>query len=346
MTALFSSYSFGQSQPVDIGDMAPPLRPEVWMQGAPITEFEKGQVYVLVFWNPTISAYAPALPHLTEEMRQSVHFISIDTHERYSRAEGPNMEARRTRIETYLHDHPAAMQTSICLDDWKDTIFNRWISSDGKQPLMHSAIVDRQGQVAWIGKTSEVEKPLVQICRGSFDKIGFKRNFEEKVSNIAAHVQIGKDIEEAAKKGDTRLVDGLLQKLDGWREIQISQTIYFASKGDPEFALTYMKGQMPNYEYDVDAWQWCYLLSQIAQASKLEATKREALSMSATYLGRCRRSELALAETYHALILASLGQRDEAIETIGKAKADIKRFNAARQAQFVAFVDNIRKTIQ
>jgi hypothetical protein len=41
---------FTQNPTFKIGDPAPPIAPISWIQGTPITKYEKGRVYVVEFW--------------------------------------------------------------------------------------------------------------------------------------------------------------------------------------------------------------------------------------------------------------------------------------------------------
>ncbi len=50
MTATFGFGQFNNSPTLHIGDPAPPIKVQTWLRGEPITQFEKGKVYVVEFW--------------------------------------------------------------------------------------------------------------------------------------------------------------------------------------------------------------------------------------------------------------------------------------------------------
>ena len=76
---LLSTTAMTQSLSVDIGDPAPTLHPEAWLQGPPVDEFRRGQVYVIYFWSRGISPDLPWMPRLTEKMRENIQFLSVNS---------------------------------------------------------------------------------------------------------------------------------------------------------------------------------------------------------------------------------------------------------------------------
>jgi hypothetical protein len=344
-TAMLTALSAGQSLPLDIGAPAPTLHPVAWIQGEPVTDFQKGQIYVLVFWNSGFSPYAPAYPRLTDDLKPNVHFISVNTLERMVRIRDADQDARRQRIQAYVSDHKTAIPYSVCVDDTNDSITHQWLTTERATRLPRLAIVDRQGEVAWIGQPMDAEKPLVQICRNTFNKAAYKQQFDLTASQSATETRLMKDIEEAAKANDQHLVDGLMRKLNGPWSYKIQSAIFHATTGNPEFGLTYLKSKI-NTEDGLWSLQWCSLLAHVAQTSKLNSTKQEALRLCVKCLPDCTNSELPAAEAYHAQILLAMGQKDEALVTIGKARADLDRVhNAEWRGQVTMLVDSVRSVI-
>jgi hypothetical protein len=345
LLAFLHSFSAGQTHSLDIGMPAPALHSNAWIQGTPVSEFQKGQVYVLNFWNSGYSAFGPELSRLSPEMKAGIHFISINTMERWTKNKDTGEEARLERIQGLLRKEKSALPFCVCVDDASNSLFSQWVPIDGSYRLPKAVIVDQKSEVAWIGNPWDMERPLTQIWRGLFDKVGFKQQFDVGIAKMAADRRIAKDIEEAAKDSDPNLVDGLALKLNRPGGNATVSAIYYATTGNPEFGLTYLKAKLNRLD-DVWSSTWCYLLAHIAECSKLASTRQEALTISARCLKDCRNDELPIAEAYHAEILAAAGQRDEALITIGKAKADVSRINGGWRDRTMTVVDNIRNGIR
>lgn len=347
---------------LDIGDVAPSLHPDFWVRGTPTSEFQKGQVYVVVFWttgNQMINRVLPRLAEIEHSQKSNVNWIGITTFGRWG-AESPSDGARyRDRINQFLKDHSDGMPENLCADDKHNSIGTLWLpthelnqrgqsSRQGEQlsrfpfQLPYAAIINQEGKIAWMGSPEDVESPLRKVLKERFRLADFKEKFDSEVEGRAAQHQLFRDIEHAAKVGDKILFEGLVGKLGGLKSNIVPFTINLAAGENPEFALNEVESKIGT-EKEVQPLMWCNTLSIIADSSQSDATKIRAAELAMTVVARCRPETQAFADAYVARTLAAAGRKDEAMVYLNKARTLVARKDARPDA--VQFVENIGKSI-
>ncbi|MFG0256370.1 MAG: TlpA disulfide reductase family protein [Phycisphaerales bacterium JB043] len=151
-----------------VGSPAPPLGDVVWHRGEPIETFEPGNVYLLEFWStwclPCL-ALIPSNNELASKHRDD-GLVIIGVHV-WPRDSAPSVEA-------FLHDR--ATNDSLpdveyaIAEDISDSAMQAYITELHGLGLPASAIIDREGRLAWIGFTNMgMEKALAEILDGTFD---------------------------------------------------------------------------------------------------------------------------------------------------------------------------------
>ena len=68
-----------------VGDTAPPLSVDKWLQGEPIEKLDKGKVYVVEFWGTWCTPCLQSIPHLNALQKQHAKdglvIIGVASHE-------------------------------------------------------------------------------------------------------------------------------------------------------------------------------------------------------------------------------------------------------------------------
>ena len=152
-----------QAPPLNIGDPAPPLRLRAWLKGEPIDKFEKGRVYAIEFWATWCKPCKAAMPHLSalaHAYKNNVRIIGIDCYEQKTMTPG--------RISAFVDSMGQRMDYKVATQD-SDLMEVDWLRASGEQGIPKAFIINREGQVAWIGHPHELDKVLPEMVSDRWD---------------------------------------------------------------------------------------------------------------------------------------------------------------------------------
>ena len=142
--------------PLAIGDPAPKLAVDRWMQGAPITRFKPGTVYVLEFWATWCQPCRKSLPQMDALARRydgrGVQVIGVAAAE----------EGGPATLEAFLKEKKLSYQIAFCAS--KD-MYDGWVRAARGSGLPWVFVVDRNGRIAWWGQ------PFYAAFDGALDAV-------------------------------------------------------------------------------------------------------------------------------------------------------------------------------
>ncbi len=177
-----SSAQDDQSTLLNIDDQAPPLRVREWLKGAPIQKFEKGKVYVVEFWATWCKPCKAAMPHLSalaEKYRDKVTILGIDIYEKKT----TSIEKVKAFVDSMGHQ----MDYSVMVEDSNFTVAD-WLeaTSEKKNGIPNTFVVDAEGRLAWIGHPKDLEEVLPKIVINAWDlkEELAKRNFKSYLKQL------------------------------------------------------------------------------------------------------------------------------------------------------------------
>jgi thiol-disulfide isomerase/thioredoxin len=156
------------SQPVNppslkFGDPAPPLRVREWIKGAPVQQFEKGNVYVVELWATWCAPCKAEMPHLSalaNEYKDRVTVIGVDIYEKKT----TSMEKVKGFVDSMGH----RMDYEVAAED-SNFIETDWLDASGVQGIPKSFVVNAEGRLAWIGHPTKLAEVLPKIVNGTWN---------------------------------------------------------------------------------------------------------------------------------------------------------------------------------
>jgi len=182
---------------LSIGSAAPKLDVEHWLQDGngyfkQVTEFKPDHVYVVEFWATWCPPCVDSMPHLAELQNQyrgqNVQIISIsdeplETVEAFLKRETDGADGQKTTF----HEITAAYSLTT---DPDRSAHEDYMEASNQQGIPTSFIVGKDGQIEWIGHPMELDGPLEQVVKGTWDRDEFGRVYvaQQNFTNVIQQV--------------------------------------------------------------------------------------------------------------------------------------------------------------
>lgn len=143
----------GKRKLLSVGDPAPPFKGFKWIVGTPLTDLERNNVYVIEFgatWCAPCAAAIPKLSALAEKHQSKLTVMSFFVMERNT---GPNKDKLDyiNTVEKYVNKRVDKIKYSIAVDGPEKEMEIAWLRASGNVSVPQSFVIDRNGNVAYIG---------------------------------------------------------------------------------------------------------------------------------------------------------------------------------------------------
>jgi len=153
-----------RAEGLKVGDPAPKLEVKEFVKGDPVASLEKGKVYVIEFWATWCGPCRTSIPHLTELQKQhkDVVFIGVSVWENNPKA-----------VKPFVAEMGDKMAYRVAVDSvpagGKGKMDLTWMKAANRKGIPSAFIVNKDGQIAWIGHPMGMDKPLDEIVAGKYD---------------------------------------------------------------------------------------------------------------------------------------------------------------------------------
>ena len=281
LAALLLTSNAAAGDDVIVGQPAPTLKDVNWVKGDPVTEWKKGEVYVLDFWATWCGPCKKAIPHINELAKahraDKVNVIGVAVWPR----EGMVPTAQ------FVEDKGDGMDYGIAEDIGGKTsdLYMKGSLSNGIPTVF---VIDREGQMAWIGNPLDpaMDKAFKDIVAGKHDKAAFaaadKERRDAAARDAARYARLDKHmptITEAAKAKDWKkalaAADALVaEDPSDLYSVQVKYKIMRDSgdaAGATKFAVAQVTGPVAADANALNEWAWTI----VDPAQKVEAAQRD-----------------------------------------------------------------------
>jgi thiol-disulfide isomerase/thioredoxin len=148
------------SQGLKVGDAAPRLSVKEFLKGEPVSNLEKGTVYVVEFWATWCPPCRTTIPHLTklQKKHRDAVFIGVSIAER-------NLAG----VKPFVQQMGDQMAYRVALDDAQGSMMKTWFAAAGQKGIPSAFIINKDGRIAWIGHPMQMDGPLEQILTDKYD---------------------------------------------------------------------------------------------------------------------------------------------------------------------------------
>jgi thiol-disulfide isomerase/thioredoxin len=313
----------GAAETLKVGDPAPKLQTGKWIQGEPVTGFEKGKVYIVEFWATWCGPCRESIPHLNETYAKykDKGLVVI----------GQNCwEENEALVAPFVKKMGDKMTYRVALDDKKSdkkgAMATTWMTAARQNGIPAAFVVDTHGKVAWIGHPMAMEENVLDnVLADKFDteKAG-KTYAEDKKKEWQldeAQQEVQKALEDKKWDVASTKVDELEKLLPEGQRGGLDGVRLNILYGKKDYPAAYETAQKLSDTYKNNPNLQNRLAWQIATDPNIENRN---LDLAATFADRgieaTKGKNADLLDT-KARILFMQGKKDDAIQLQEKAVA-------------------------
>ena len=148
-----------------VGDLAPRLKVDKWLQGEPVSKFQPGKVYVIDFWATWCGACIRGMPHLAQLEAQykskGLTIISFTSRDMLGSPAGNGDE----KVAAFARKRAPLLGYRFGYS-YDETMCDAWMKAADRHHLACIFVVDQAGRVAYIGGPLFLDLALQKVLAG------------------------------------------------------------------------------------------------------------------------------------------------------------------------------------
>lgn len=164
LVTINSIQSYTQTISLKIGDLAPPMKVLQWLKGDSISEFKKGNIYLIEFTGSQCvpcRAVAPHLTNLAKKYSNKVIVAGICVGENPFDTSGSTAYVRR--VKEFVLKMGNKMGYNVAVDDPVGTMFKTWLVPSGQIGIPCAFLINKDNQIVWIGHPAQADQILTKV---------------------------------------------------------------------------------------------------------------------------------------------------------------------------------------
>jgi thiol-disulfide isomerase/thioredoxin len=161
-----------------VGDPAPTLKADKWLQGSEVAAFAPDKVYVVEFWATWCGPCIVMMPHMAEMQAEyrdkGVTFIG------FSAKDPTNTEEK---VAEFVKKRGPKLGYTFAYGDNRE-IYTAWMTAAGQGGIPCSFVIDKAGKIAYIGHPMYLDYVLPKVVAGQWseDDANAIKDIEKKIN--------------------------------------------------------------------------------------------------------------------------------------------------------------------
>lgn len=342
-----------------VGDSAPPLQVGAWVQGEPVTAFERDKVYLIDFWAMWCGPCVHGIPALNalHERYQDRGLVVI----------GQNVwEWNPSLVKAWVAKLGRKMTFRVALDDLGQSPANAmagamsttWMQAAGADGIPTAFLVGKDGKIAWIGNPHFITDALLErVLSGQAidlanDEVS-SRDEQERAENFQ-RARLDERFDQAKKAKNWQAFEACLPEMESlakrrpdWATLVVLRRMQFLfGTGRPGEATQLARTSVASVAETDDSHDKDVLRVQLGDCileEAGEALKGDVLETAYTLLAQAAKDGRTDAPYYLAHFAKACflkGQKAEAIQLMERAISLAK--NEGWKKQLQAMLDGYR----
>lgn len=243
---VFATQTQAVRADLTIGSKAPNLDIEHWLSDGggklkPVTEFERGKVYVVEFWATWCGPCVASMPHIAELQKtmvsKGVQVVSVSDEDldtvneflertvpagiaKSLQKTQPDTDSNETKPndsvdeEVKLTFGELTAAYSLATDP-DQSVYKDYMEASGESGIPTAFIVGKQGIIEWIGHPMELDVPLSQIVEDKWDREAYVKQRAQQKEVEQAVMAAYEKLQEGKTEEALTMLDELVEKYKG-----------------------------------------------------------------------------------------------------------------------------------